>query len=307
MRAARTSAYGSFDNISIDDIDQPKPGVGEILVRVEYAALNPLDFKIALGRWGGGRPVPHTFGYDAVGLVADTGPEVSAVGIGDRVALMADLMRGGAVAEYVVVREHNVAVVSPEVDSTTAAALPLAGLTAVQILDALAVQAGDRVLIQSGAGGVGHLAIQLAKARGAEVIATASAKNLDRLRAWGADRAVDYRQEDVAEIARSVDAVLDPRGGEAAQAIYEALRPEARFVSIVAFEPSRNPEDDRAAASTVLVEPRAAELQELLTAIDKGALAPHIDSIVPLDEFPEAIAALHQGHTIGKRLIAINA
>jgi NADPH:quinone reductase-like Zn-dependent oxidoreductase len=204
----------------------------------------------------------------------------------------------------VVAREHNVAAVPAGIDDTQAAGLPLAGLTAVQALDLAGLQAGQSVLIHAGAGGVGHLAIQIAKQRGAIVYATSSARHLDLLAELGADHPIDYHATPPGRFAGSVDLVLDTRGGSVAEATVAAMRPGAVHVSIVGFAPASAGRDD-VRVETMLVEPRATELADLLGMMADGTLRVAVDEVTELGAFVTAILALHDGHTRGKRLIAI--
>ncbi|HEX7589449.1 MAG TPA: alcohol dehydrogenase catalytic domain-containing protein, partial [Demequinaceae bacterium] len=159
MRAARVLAIGSLADIIVEDVPVPVPDEDQLLVKVDFAALNPIDYKVALHGHRGGREFPLTLGFDAVGTVAAVGSAVSSVAVGDRVCLMTDIMAPGTAAECVVARERNVAVVPAAIGDTQAAGLPLAGLTASQALDLAGLDAGQSVLIHAGAGGVGHLAI----------------------------------------------------------------------------------------------------------------------------------------------------
>lgn len=304
MRAARVLAVGSLAGIVVEDVPAPSPGDGEILVRVATAALNPIDYKVALRGHRGGREFPLTLGFDAVGTVAAIGAAVSSVKVGDRVCLMTDIMAPGSAADFVAVRERNVAIVPAGVGDSQAAGLPLAGLTVVQALDLAGLQSGQSILIHAGAGGVGHLAIQLAKARGATVYATASTGHLDLLADLGADHPIDYHSTPPGRFAPRVDVVLDTQGGAVAEATLAAMRPGSTHVSIVGFSPASGGRDD-VRVETMLVEPRASELAALVGMVADGRLRVVIDEVAPLESFAVALAALYQGHTTGKRLIAV--
>jgi len=304
MRAARVPAVGSLTGIVIDDIPTPGAGENQVSVKVAMAALNPLDYKIALRGHKGGRAFPLTLGFDAVGTVEAVGTGVSSVVAGDRVCLMTDIMAPGTAADYVVVHEYNLAVVPSGVDDGQAAGLPLAGLTALQALDRGGVVAGKSVLIHGGAGGVGHLAIQLAKARGATVYATASARHLNLLAELGADHPIDYHATPPGRFAGEVDMVLDTRGGAVAEATLAAMRPGSAHVSIVGFSPAAGGRGD-VRVEAMLVEPRADELDSLVAMVANGSLRVVADEGTPLEEFVSAILALYDGHSAGKRLIAI--
>jgi NADPH:quinone reductase-like Zn-dependent oxidoreductase len=304
MRAARVLAIGSLADIVVEDIPIPVPEEDQLLVKVDLAALNPIDYKVALPGHRGGREFPLTLGFDAVGTVSVVGSAVSSVAVGDRVCLMTDIMAPGTAAEYVLARERNVAAVPAGIGDAQAAGLPLAGLTALQALDLAGLQAGQSVLIHAGAGGVGHLAIQIAKHRGATVYATSSAPHLELLAELGADHPVDYHATPPGKFACRVDLVLDTQGGAVAEATVAAMRPGSVHVSIVGFSPAGAGRDD-VRMETMLVEPRAAELATLLGMMTDGSLRVVVDEVTDLGAFVTAIRALHDGHTTGKRLIAI--
>lgn len=304
MRAVRVPAIGPLADIVVEDVPVPIPDEDQILVKVDLAALNPIDYKVALHGHRGGRGFPLTLGFDAVGTVAAVGSAVSSVAVGDRVCLMTDIMAPGTAADYVVARERNVAMVPAGIDDTQAAGLPLAGLTALQALDLAGLQAGESVLIHAGAGGVGHLAIQIAKRRGAIVYATSSARHLDLLAELGADHPIDYHATPPGRFAGRVDLVLDTQGGSVAEATVAAMRPDSVHVSIVGFSPAGAGRDD-VRMETMLVEPRAAELATLVGMMADGRLRVVVDEVSELGAFVTAILALHDGHTTGKRLIAI--
>ncbi len=304
MRAARVLAIGSLADIVVEDIPVPVPDEDQLLVKVDFAALNPVDYKVALHGHRGGREFPLTLGFDAVGTVAAVGSAVASVAVGDRVCLMTDIMAPGTAAEYVVARERNVAVVPAGIDDTQAAGLPLAGLTAAQALELGGLRAGESVLIHAGAGGVGHLAIQIAKHRGATVYATSSAPHLDLLAELGADHPIDYHATPPGRFAGRVDLVLDTQGGPVAEATVAAMRPGSVHVSIVGFSSAGSSRED-VRTETMLVEPRAEELATLIGMIADGSLRVVVGEVTELGAFVSAILALHDGHTTGKRLIAI--
>jgi NADPH:quinone reductase-like Zn-dependent oxidoreductase len=304
MRAARVLAIGPLADIVVEEIPVPVADEDQLLVKVDFAALNPIDYKVALHGHRGGREFPLTLGFDAVGTVAAVGSAVSSVAVGDRVCLMTDIMAPGTAAEYVVARERNVAVVPAGIDNTQAAGLPLAGLTALQAFDLGGLQAGQSVLIHAGAGGVGHLAIQIAKRRGATVYATSSARHLDHLAELGADHPIDYHATPLGRFAGRVDLVLDTQGGSVAEATVAAMRPGSVHVSIVGFSAASAGRDD-VRMETMLVEPRAAELATLLGMMADGGLRIVVEEVSEFGAFVTAILALQYGHTTGKRLIAI--
>lgn len=305
MLAARIGNVGALSAVSLVEVDQPAPGDGEIVVRVAAMALNPLDYKIALYGWRRETAAPYQLGFDAVGTVDSIGTGVTSVAVGDRVCLMADIPTGGTAAEYVLVREHNVALVPESIPNGAAAGLPLAALTAQQAFDIAGLESGQGVLIHAGAGGVGHLAIQLAKLRGATVYATSSAGNLDLLADLGADHPMDYHATSQGKFAGLVDVVLDTQGGVVAQASLQAMKPGSTLVSIVGFLPSPDEERADVKVERMLVEARSDELARLVEFLRDGSLRVLIHKICPLSGIVEALTSLHEGHTVGKRILTV--
>ena len=217
MRAVRMHSYGGPEVLQLELVPAPTPGPHDVRVAVHAAAVNPVDFKI---RSGGQRSVvwlsmPWTLGMDVSGVVLEVGAQVTAFKVGDEIVASPSHRRMGCYAEEVVIRADEVALKPSSLTHVEAASLPLVALTAWDSLRAMRVQRGQRVLIQAGAGGVGTVAIQLAKHLGAEVLTTCSAANLELVRELGAKVAIDYRAQDWREVARGCDSVLDALGGEA--------------------------------------------------------------------------------------------
>ena len=215
MRAVCIYAYGGPKVLVYEDAPCPQARDGEVLIRVHAAGINPVDWKIREGRFNDMIPTtfPRVLGWDVSGVVESVGRGVSRLAVGDEVFSRPDNSRDGAYAEYIVVAEFEVARKPKSIDHVHAAALPYAGLTAWQSLfDAAGLSAGQRVLIHGAAGGVGHLAVQLAKWKGAHVIGTASERNHDFLRKLGVDQVIEYPEERFEEAVEPVDVVLDTIG-----------------------------------------------------------------------------------------------
>src|SRR5258705_7263236 len=239
MKAIRIHNYGGPEALQYEDAPRPEPQVGEVLVRVHAAGVNPIDWKVREGHmkdfW------PHKFplilGWDLSGVVEELGAGPAAAGrfkIGDEVYSIPDPTRNGAYADYIVVRESECSLKPNSLHHIRAAAVPLAALTAWQSLfDTAQLQPGQRVLIHAGSGGVGHLAVQLAKWKGAYVFATASTKNQDLLRQLGVDKAIDYTQQRFEDVARNIDIVLDTIGGETQERSWSVLKKDGVLVSLV--------------------------------------------------------------------------
>src|SRR5207237_3621437 len=244
MRAIRIHKYGGPEVLHYENAPRPKPQSGEVLIRVHVAGINPIDWKVREGYmkdfW------PHKFplilGWDLSGVVDELGRGVSRFKISDEVYSLPDPTRNGAYADYIVVRASALALKPNALHHPRAAAVPLAALTAWQSLfDTAQLQPGQRVLIHAGSGGVGHLAVQLAKWKGAYVFATASTKNQDLLRELDVDEPIDYTQQRFENVARKIDVVLDTIGGETQERSWAVLKKGGVLVSLV-----QPPSDEKA-------------------------------------------------------------
>ncbi|KOV44398.1 MULTISPECIES: NADP-dependent oxidoreductase [Streptomyces] len=306
MRAIVVKEWGGPENLVEREIERPEPGLGEVLVRVHAAGVNPVDWKTrasgALIAWGE-TPI---VGWDVSGTVEAVGPGVTLYAPGDEVYGMPHFPRqAGGYAEYVVAPARHFARKPASLDHVQAAALPLAALTAWQALvDTAGITAGQRVLVHAAAGGVGHLAVQIAKARGAYVIGTASAAKHEVLRELGADELIDYRSVDFAEAVSDVDVVLDALGGETAERSLKVLRSGGHLVSLPG--PDSVPAGaDGVNASWVLVDPDLKGLEAIADLADKGLLKPLVETVLPLAEAARAHEIGEQGRTTGKIVLTV--
>ncbi|MFI8359227.1 NADP-dependent oxidoreductase [Streptomyces sp. NPDC085612] len=306
MRAIVVNEWGGPENLVEREIDRPEPGLGEVLVRVHAAGVNPVDWKTrasgALIAWGE-TPI---VGWDVSGTVEAVGPGVTLHAPGDEVYGMPLFPRqAGGYAEYVVAPARHLARKPASLDHVQAAALPLAALTAWQALvDTAGVTAGQRVLVHAAAGGVGHLAVQIAKARGAYVIGTASAAKHEVLRGLGADELIDYRSVDFTEAVADVDVVLDSLGGDTAERSLKVLKPGGHLVSLP------GPDDvpagaDAVKASWVLVDPDLKGLEAVADLADRGLLKPLVETVLPLADAARAHEIGEQGRTTGKIVLTV--
>ncbi|MFE3499536.1 NADP-dependent oxidoreductase [Kitasatospora sp. NPDC059160] len=306
MRAVVVEQWGGPEQLVERELARPEPGMNEVLVKVHAAGVNPVDWKTrasgALIGWG---EVPAV-GWDVSGTVEAVGPGVSNHRPGDEVYGMPLFPRqAGGYAEYVVAPARHLAPKPAGLSHVEAAALPLAGLTAWQALvDAADVRPGERVLVHAAAGGVGHLAVQIAKARGAYVIGTASAGKHDLLRELGADEVVDYREVRFEEAVSDVDVVLDGLGGETAERSMKVLRPGGRLITLPG--PGDVPAaQEGVSASWVLVEPDHLGLRELTALAERGALRPVVEAVLPLDQAAKAHELGELGRTTGKIVLTV--
>lgn len=318
MRAAVLDAYGGPEGFSFREIAAPEPGVGEVLIRVRAAAVNPIDWKIRRGSLRFLRPArfPLVLGFDAAGEVVAVGPEVSRFAPGDFVFAMLDRPHGGAYAQYAVTSETTAAPLPPTLSFEEAAALPLAGLTALQALrDRGGLTAGERSLIVGAAGGVGHLAVQIAKALGAEVTAVASGRNLPFLWQLGADRTIDSTRAAWTEDDGTFEVVFDAVGAGtfpaaapllADHGVYVSTLPGPAAFSWVAKSAFSALWGDRRRARLVVVKPSGDDLVDLARLAALGQLKPAIERVFPLAEVGRAHELSEGGHVRGKLVLAVD-
>ena len=309
MKAVRIHKYGGPEVLQYEDAPRPQPEAGEVVVRVHAAGVNPIDWKVREGHmkdfW------PHKFplilGWDLSGVVEELGSGVSRFKIGDEVYSLPDPTRNGAYADYVVVRESELALKPSSLHHIRAAAVPLAALTAWQSLfDTAQLQPGQRVLIHAGSGGVGHLAVQLAKWKGAYVFATASTKNQDLLRELGVDEPIDYTQQRFENVVRNINIVLDTLGGETQERSWSVLKKGGNLVSLVQPPSEEKAEEIGVRAALVGAQPNGAQLAQIAKIIDSGKMAPVIDRIIPLSEVRRAHELSKSGHTHGKIVLRVS-
>lgn len=330
MLAAYINRYGGPSVLQLGELPEPAPGPADLLVDVAAASVNPIDFKLRDGKARSMLPFafPLVLGNDLSGTVRAVGSAVSRFKPGDRIIARLGKARIGAFAQRALVAEVDAATAPTRVDLVDAAALPLAALTAWQALFEMGqLQAGQRVLIHAGAGGVGHFALQLARWKGARVITTASAKNRERCLALGADEVIDYRNSRFDEALRDVDVVLDTQGGDTLLRSIAITRPGGHVISITALP---TPEVARAwgvkppltwilgfltrretAAARkrgvnyhyLFMRPDGALLTALVKLVDAGVLKPMIDRRYPLSEAAAALAHVEAGHAVGKVLV----
>jgi len=308
MKAVRMHAYGGPEVLKYEDTPRPEPAGGEVLVRVDAVAVNPVDWKIRAGYMKPFRdyPMPLILGWDFSGVVESTGPDVRDWKKGDEVYARPDIGRDGAYAEYIAVRANEIWRKPKSLDHVPASAIPLAGLTAWQALfDAGGLQSGQRVLIHAAAGGVGTFAVQLARWKGAYVIGTASARNHDFLRELGADEAIDYQTTRFEDVVRDVDVVLDSMAGETRARSWQVLKKGGVLVSILG-----PPSPEEAAAhgvrgTSVFVQPNPAQLRELAALADSGKLRVIVEAVLPLAEAARAHRMNETLHTRGKIVLRV--
>ena len=308
MKAVRMHAYGGTEVLKYEDAARPEPADNEILVRVVAAGVNPVDAKVRAGMFKQpGAKLPLVPGYDISGVVEKTGAKATKFKRGDEVYAYLSLERGGAYAEYAVAKESELAAKPKSLSHEEAAAVPLAALTAWQaLIEKAKMTEGQTVLIHGGSGGVGSFAVQLAKARGAKVIATASAANQDFLKELGADQTIDYRAQKFEEVAKDVDVVLDTVAGETLRRSYDVVK-KGGFIVSVLEPPAKTELEKRGIRGTVfLVQPNAQQLAEIAQLIDAKKIKPFVSQVFPLTDTAKAHEAIETGHTRGKIVLKVS-
>jgi NADPH:quinone reductase-like Zn-dependent oxidoreductase len=309
MHAIRQHTLGGPDVLRLEEVERPRPGPTEVLVRVRAAGVNPVDWKT---RASGGRlgPPPFTLGWDVAGVVEALGPGVTRFAVGDRVFGMPAFPRpAAAYAEFVVARSRELERIPHGLDDVEAAALPLAGLTAYQALvDTASVGPGDRVLIHAAAGGVGHLAVQIAKAHGAHVIGTSRAPNHPFLAELGVDQAIDYTERPFEEAVADVDVVLDLIGGETARRSLGVLADGGLQITVPSsadMDALRAEAGDRVRVTGILVEPDGAGMRALVELVTAGRLRVRVAETFPLAEAARAHTVGERGRNQGKLVLTV--
>ncbi len=314
MKALFIKEFGGPEVFEVREADRPQPGPNELLVRVHATSINPVDIKIRqAGEWAGVKP-PAIIGYDVSGVVEEVGPGVSDFKIGDAV-YYSPLVSGepGSYAEYHTVDESIVAHKPEPLSHVEAASLPLAGMTAWDgLIEKAALKVGEVLLIH-GAGGVGSLAIQLAKAAGAYVIVSCSGYMVDQAEALGADQAIDHEAEDFTDVVMEetdgfgVDVVLDTVGGELLPQSTPVTKPFGRMVGIVSTDAGfKAAFHKNIALYPTFMQRKRFKLDALRVLVERGALQPVVDSIIALEEIPEAQKRLwEEGGVRGKIVVKI--
>lgn len=304
MKAVRFADYGDPSVLQLEEVQVPSPGEGEVLVRVRATGVHPMDWMTRAGYLKQYMPVdlPHTPGWELAGTVEATGPGVEGLEVGDRVFGRAS----ATYAEYTVAPRATLAKLPDAVSFEAGAALGMTGVNAWLAVEAAQLHPGQRVLIQGGAGGVGSIALQLAKRAGAHVIATTSAKNVDHVRALGADEVVDYAAGPFESHVEPVDAVIDTVGGDTLDRSWALVKRGGILVTITA-----QPDAAKAAELGIRIgmsrqlEVTTPILSDLADLAAAGQLKVAVDSTFPLEQAAAAHAASETGHGRGRRVLLV--
>jgi len=299
VKAIIAKEKGSFDNVAVEEIDNPVMKPDEILVKVYAAGVNPVDWKTVLN---GYFPLPIILGSDIAGVIEAVGEQVKNYRAGDEIIGSLEWQRQSAFAEYVTTKERYIAAKPKNLSFTEAAAVPLASLTAWQALfDHAHLQKGEKIVIHAAAGGVGLFAVQLANWKGAYVIGTASERNIDFLKSIGADEVIDYTKYNLTEKVQNVDAVLDTVGtAEVQEESFKALKPRGNYVSITAGPREVLLKNYEISAMRFLFHSDPAQLKQIVQLIEEEKVKVFIDKTFSLTEARSALEYVHKGRTRGK-------
>ncbi|WP_338701427.1 NADP-dependent oxidoreductase [Streptomyces sp. Q6] len=330
MKAFTVEKYGDQAGMRAADLPDPEAGADDVLVKIHAAGVNPLDVRIRNGDFKAFLPyrLPLVLGNDLAGTVVRVGPSVTRFAVGDEVYARPDKDRIGTFAELIAVHQDDLAPKPATLTMTEAASLPLVALTAWQALVERAnVQPGQKVLVHAGTGGLGSVAVQLAKALGAHVATTVSTAKVDLARDLGADEVIDYRTQDFSELLRDYDVVLDSLGGENLAKSLRVLKPGGLAISVagppdpafarelganpilrlamtaLSFTTRRNARRRGVTYSFLFMRADGDQLRELTTLIDAGKIRPVVDRVFPFDETLQAMEYVEKGRAKAGKVV----
>jgi NADPH:quinone reductase-like Zn-dependent oxidoreductase len=307
IRKARFHRFGGPDVLRIEEVETSMPDALQVLVSVRAASVNPVDFKIRSGKYPAVKEdrLPYTPGRDVSGIVEKCGAQATLFKVGDAVVGIVGIA-GGGYAEKAVLDEKAMALKPQEIDYVHAAAIPLAGQTAWQGLFRYGqLKAGQSVLIHGGSGGVGHFAVQFAKAKGARVLTTVSTENLEFARSLGADVVIDYKKQRFEELAQDLDMVFDLIDGETRERSWKLLKKGGVLVTTLSEPSQQTAAQHGVRATRYTVEADGKELSEILSLVTSGKVKPHVQKTYPLEEAAQALNSVEQGHAVGKIVITM--
>jgi len=327
MKALQIVKYGEIkESLSINEIEKPTIQSNDILVEVKAASLNPIDYKMAQGHLKEllDLNLPVTIGFDVSGVVVEKGNDVTGFEVGDEIYARVPQEQMGTIAEFVTINADKVAKKPENISFEEASGLPLTGLTAIQALEKAGLKEDDRILIHAGSGGVGSFAIQYAKAKGAIVYTTTSSKNVDWVKALGADRVIDYKEEDYKEVANNLDIVFDTLGDDYTFDAFKIIKkggvvtsivgpPDEESAKIMGIPDYKLPEqlsnlieEKSIAYKHTWMQPNAAQLKEIKTMVEEGNIKPTVDLIYGFEDGIDAYEYLATGRAEGKVIISLS-
>ena len=306
MKAVLIHKYGGPEELKYENAPEPVVNPDDVLIKVFATSVNPIDWKVREGHTKGMRVFPVILGWDVSGVIEKVGTDVQDYYVGDEVYARPDVSRNGTYAEYVAVRAGEIYFKPKTIGHLQAAAIPLAGLTAWQgLFDHGKLQAGQKILIHGAAGGVGTLAVQLAKWKGAYVIGTSSEKNIAFLKELGADEVIDYHKENFEEKLKDIDVVFDTVGAETQIKSLKVLKPGGILVSTVGIKDMDALKVKGLHGSQYMAQSVPENLKQLAELIDAGKLKPVIAQVLPLKEIVKAHQLSEGGHTRGKIVLKV--
>lgn len=307
MKAAILNDYAA--PVTVTDIAKPALLDDSVMIEVHASSVNPVDNLIRAGYLKAMLPIrfPYTMGNDVSGVVTEVGKQVSRFAVGDAVFARPNSLQSGTFAEYVVVKEQDLAAKPGTLSHEQAASLPLVALTAWQALVSKAkLQAGQKVLIHAGSGGVGSIAIQIAKHLGATVVATTSTANLALVKSLGADQVIDYKTQDFAALVKDCDVVLDTLGGATRTRSFSVLKPGGCLISVIAPGDTSGQAEKLGVRSEVFFMWASGEqLAQIGALVEAGAIKPLVDRTFALDEVQQALDYSQSGRARGKIVIKV--
>jgi NADPH:quinone reductase-like Zn-dependent oxidoreductase len=330
MKAFVVERYGGADAVRAADVPNPLVGDDDVLVQIHAASVNPLDYRTRDGAVKAILPyrVPFILGNDMAGVVVAVGAAVTGFAVGDEVYARPDKNRIGTFAELIAIHQDDVAIKPTTLTMEEAASIPLVGLTSWQALVERAnLQPGQKVLIHAGSGGVGTIAIQLAKHLGASVATTTSTSNIDLVKRLGADVVVDYKKQDFESVLHDYDVVLDNLGGETLKRSLQVLKPGGKIISIagppdpafakelganpivklamtaLSFRTRRRARRHHVTYSFLFMTANGDQLRKLTALIEAGTIRPIVDRVFPFESTREALAYLEQGRAKAGKVV----
>jgi NADPH:quinone reductase-like Zn-dependent oxidoreductase len=307
VRKLRIHRFGGPEVMQIDNVEQSLPDALQVLVSVQAASINPVDFKIRNGQYPAVKEdrLPYTLGRDVSGIVEKCGAQATQFKIGDEVLGMVGI-GGGGYAEKAVLDQQAIARKPAVIDHAHSAAIPLAGQTAWQGLFRYGqLKSGQSVLIHGGSGGVGHFAIKFAKAKGARVLTTVSTANVAFARDLGADVVIDYKTQRFEDQAQDLDMVFDLIGGETRERSWKLLKRGGALVSTLTEPPQETALQYGVRALRYTVEANGSELAEITDLVESGKVKPHVEKTFPLEEVARAMAVVEHGGSTGKVVLSL--
>ncbi len=311
MKAVQISQYGDANVMRVvTDAPRPSPGEGMVLIEVHAAGVNPADSGMRSGWFQQMVPLrfPVTLGGDVSGVVVETGPGVTQPAAGDRVYGQAIVLAGGSgsFAEYASTRTKQVAKAPSGLSFTDAAALPLAGVSAYQaIYEHFKLRKGQRILIQGGAGGIGTIAIQMARHLGAYAATTVSADSMEYARNLGADQVIDYRKQDFTALLKDFDAVFDLVGGDTYRNSFAVLKKGGIILSMREQPDAGLADRHGVTALLLMANVSTARLDRVSELVAAGKVKPHVHRVFPLEQAKDAVIALEKGKLHGKIVLEV--